>query len=208
MNAATPAEPETIDATDEELVAAILGGPNDAAAAEARTALGALGGVGGLARASPRTLRDVAGIGRVRATRIRAALELARRVDRAHATALTMTDTACVAAWGRSRLAPLDHEELWLLALDGSGELRGARRVAVGGQHGLAVSARDVLRAALLEGASAFVLVHNHPSGDPKPSGEDVAFTRRVFVAAEAVGLPLLDHVVVSRGGFARVEPG
>lgn len=208
MNAITHAEPEAAHATDEEIVAAILGGPNDAAAAEARSALGALGGMSGLARASPRTLRDVAGIGRVRAARIHAALELARRVDRAHATALAMTDTACVAAWGRARLAALDHEELWLLALDGRGELRGARRVAVGGQHGLAVAARDVLRAALLEGASGFVLVHNHPSGDPKPSAEDVAFTHRVFVAAEAVGLPLLDHVVVSRGGFARVEPG
>jgi DNA repair protein RadC len=197
-------------ASDEELVASLLGGPAAAAIEGARAALGSLGGLGGLARASPRTLADVAGIGRARAARLRAALELARRVDRAQITgdSLILGDSAKVAAWARARLMALDHEELWMLALDGRSELRGARRVAAGGHHGLAVAPRDVLRAALLEGASAFVLVHNHPSGDPKPSAEDVAFTHRIFESAEVVGVPLLDHVIVGRSGFARIDPG
>lgn len=202
-------ESGVIGASDEEIVAAVLGGGSAIAGEEARRAVSALG-VGGIARASPSTLADVAGIRRTRAVRLRAALELARRVEReaTEGRGLVLGDSAAVAAWGRARLAALDHEELWLLALDGQSELCGARRLASGGRHGLSVSARDVLRAALLEGATAFVLVHNHPSGDPKPSAEDVAFTHRVFVGSEAVGMPLLDHVVVARGGFARVEPG
>jgi DNA repair protein RadC len=61
------------------------------------------------------------------------------------------------------------------------------------------VGARDVLRAALREAASAFLLVHNHPSGDPSPSDEDVAFTRAVAEGAGTVGTPLLDHVIVAK---------
>ncbi|HEY5242847.1 MAG TPA: JAB domain-containing protein, partial [Polyangiaceae bacterium] len=77
--------------------------------------------------------------------------------------------------------------------------MRAARRVASGGIHGLHVTAREPLRIALREAASAFVLVHNHPSGDPTPSDEDLAFTRAVVEAAAAVGMPMLDHVVVAR---------
>jgi len=108
-------------------------------------------------------------------------------------------DREAVVVWARPRLATLDHEELWVLALDGRHGLRAARRAASGGIHGLHVGARDVLRIALREAASAFVLVHNHPSGDPAPSDEDVAFTRLVSDAASLVGTPLLDHVVIAR---------
>jgi DNA repair protein RadC len=77
--------------------------------------------------------------------------------------------------------------------------MRAARRVASGGIHGLHVAPRDVLRMALREAAAGFVLVHNHPSGDPAPSREDVTFTRMVAEAAAVVGVPMLDHVVVAR---------
>ncbi len=86
-----------------------------------------------------------------------------------------------------------------MLALDGRQGLRAARRVASGGIHGMHVGARDPLRVALREAASAFLLVHNHPSGDPTPSDEDVAFTRSVCDGAAAIAVPLLDHVIVAR---------
>jgi DNA repair protein RadC len=111
--------------------------------------------------------------------------------------------SAAVYGWARPRLAALDHEELWALVLDGHQGLRAARRVAHGGLHGLHVGARDPLRVALRDGGSAFVLVHNHPSGDPAASNEDVRFTAEVARAADVVGVPLLDHVIVARGGYA-----
>jgi len=89
-----------------------------------------------------------------------------------------------------------------VLAIDGRNHMRGARRAAAGGLHGLHVKARDPLRIALREGASAFVLVHNHPSGDPTPSGDDIEFTRAILAGAEAIGTPLIDHVVVARDGY------
>ncbi len=65
---------------------------------------------------------------------------------------------------------------------------------------------RDVLSPALRDGASAIVLVHNHPSGDPTPSPEDIAMTRAVRSAGELVGIPLIDHVVVARGGASSLS--
>ena len=124
--------------------------------------------------ASPRS----AGSGRVKALRVLAGCELGRRAHTRELTRATrdgqgegearrFADFEQVAAWARPRLAALEHEELWLLAVDGRQGARAARRIAAGGIHGLHVSARDVLRAALREAASAFLVVHNHPSGDP-----------------------------------------
>ncbi|HTB71772.1 MAG TPA: DNA repair protein RadC [Polyangiaceae bacterium] len=159
------------------------------------------GGISGLARAGIGELVGRTGVGTAKAARLMAAIELGRRAVTAASRDVTarMPDRAAVEAWAHPRLATLDHEELWLLALDGHHGLRSARRVASGGIHGLHVAARDPLRVALREGASAFVLVHNHPSGDPAPSPEDVAFTRTVERAAGVVGIPLLDHVVIAR---------
>jgi DNA repair protein RadC len=87
--------------------------------------------------------------------------------------------------------------------LDGNQGLRAARQVARGGLHGMHVGPRDPLRLALRDGGSAFVLVHNHPSGDPTASQEDIRFTAHVAQAADVVGVPLLDHVIVARNGYA-----
>lgn len=167
----------------------------------AATLLDECGGVGGLARAGLGELSARQGIGPAKGARLAAAVELGRRA--AFAASLDaspkLPDQHAAVAWARPRLATLDHEELWLLALDGRHGLRAARRVASGGIHGLHVGPRDVLRVAVREAASAFVMVHNHPSGDPAPSQEDVAFTRAVAQAASVVGTPLLDHVIVAR---------
>ncbi len=159
------------------------------------------GGVSGLARAGMGELTQRAGMGVAKGARLAAAVELGRRAALAASldAATKLPDRRAVETWARPRLATLDHEELWLLALDGHHGMRAARRVASGGIHGLHVAARDPLRIALREAASAFVLVHDHPSGDPEPSDEDMAFTRTVAQSAAVVGVPLLDHVIVAR---------
>lgn len=92
-------------------------------------------------------------------------------------------------------------EVMVLFFLDGRNRLVGSEIVAKGGQHGCAVQARDILRSALVSGCSAFVVGHNHPSGNPKPSTEDLDMTAALLAAAKAVGLPMLDHIVVARNG-------
>ena len=193
---------------DADLVALVLGTGHAGAPVGVLAArlVDESGGLGGLSRAGLGALAARPGIGLAKGARIAAAIELGRRIaiDRARPTDAEgrMPTCAAVDAWARPRLSNLDHEELWTLVLDGRHGLRAARRVAMGGLHGLHVTARDPLRIALREGGSAFILVHNHPGGDPAPSEEDLRFTRAVARAAEQVGTPLLDHVIVARGGY------
>jgi DNA repair protein RadC len=192
---------------DAELMALLLGtgrrgepvGPLAAAL------LDEVGGLSGLSRAGLGELATRRGVGTAKAARIAAAVELGRRVTIAAARSAEarFPTSAAVREWAHPRIASLDHEELWALVLDGKQGLRAARRVARGGLHGMHVGARDPLRIALRDGGSAFVLVHNHPSGDPVASWEDVHFTTQVARAADVVGVPLLDHVIVARGGYA-----
>ncbi len=137
------------------------------------------------------------------AIRLLAALELGARAlrDELETQRRRIAGLADVVAWATPLLAALDHEEVWLLGLDGAGGLVQAERVGQGGLHGCSLLPRDVLRPAIRSGASAIILVHNHPSGDPSPSSDDLAMTQALRRAAESVGTPLLDHVIVARRG-------
>jgi DNA repair protein RadC len=165
--------------------------------------LDAAGGLAALARLGPNGIAERRGIGPAKAARVTAALELGRRalVGALQSRPTTLASFDDVVAWARPRFAGLDHEEVWLLGLDGKNHLKAARRIAQGGQHGCALTMRDVLGPALRDAVSAIVLVHNHPSGDPSPSAEDVGMTRALASACDIIGLPLLDHVIVARGG-------
>jgi DNA repair protein RadC len=144
----------------------------------------------------------------VRACRLRAALELGRR---ALAEPVARGDVLACAALVAARmrdLTLLDHEELHALGLDARNRLVVHARVATGALNVVAVEPRDVFRPLLRESAQGFVLVHNHPSGDPEPSDPDRVLTNRLAAAGELVGLTLLDHVVVARGGYFAFASG
>jgi DNA repair protein RadC len=189
---------------DADLVALVLGhGVRGRPVMEvASAALARTGGLEGFGRAGPSLLADVPGLGQAQALRLAAGVEIGRRIqERAAAPRRILRTPAAVAAAFTPRIGALDHEQMWVVALDGRQRLRGARRVAQGGRHGLVVTAREIFTAALGDGASSIVLVHNHPSGAPEPSGADVEMTRAVAHAADVVGVPLLDHVVVTASG-------
>ncbi len=190
---------------DADLLALLIGtgAEGESAVGVASRILDTSGGIGGLLRQGGHGLATRRGIGPAKAVRILAALELGRRAAE-HSLAErreSIVSFDSVVAWARPRLATLEHEEVWLLALDGRNGLRAAMRVAQGGVHGCALTPRDVLRPAVRDGAAAIILLHNHPSGDPTPSAEDARMTAALAVACEAVGIELLDHVVVARGG-------
>lgn len=189
---------------DVDLLTLLLGSgcAGESALLSAAALLDRSGGLEGIARLGPHALA-LRGIGPAKATRVAAAVELGRRaLLRSLAEEREVFDCfERVAHWAMPRLATLEHEEVWLLSLDGKYGLKSARRIAQGGLHGCALLTRDVLSPALRDGASAIVLVHNHPSGDPTPSPEDIAMTRAVRAAGELVSVPLIDHVVVARTG-------
>ena len=199
--------------SDVELLALLLGTGSigESVTELAGDLIEAAGGLEGLVRSAPHGLSVRRGLGPAKATRLVAALELGRRATfraLAHRSPVLGSFDAVV-GWARPRFAGLDHEEVWLLAVDGRNGLKSARRVAQGGLHGAALTTRDVLGPALRDAASAILLVHNHPSGDPRPSTEDVGMTRALASACDVVGVPLLDHIIVARGGaFSMLESG
>jgi DNA repair protein RadC len=190
---------------DAELVALLLGTGTETepVSSLALALLDRSGGLCGMLQLGPHALAHSRGVGPAKAARLVAAIELGRRAMlRAMAEERTVIGHFDAAvAWARPRLATLEHEEVWLLVLDAKNGLKSARRVAQGGLHGCALTARDVLSPAVRDAASAILLVHNHPSGDPKPSPEDFQMTRTLGKACELIGIPLLDHVIVARGG-------
>lgn len=194
--------------SDSELLALVLG-TGSAGQPVTKLAAGLLdevGGLEGLARAGPHGLSLCRGLGPAKAARVSAAIELGRRVTLGGLSLRApLSSFEDVVAWARPRFAGLDHEEVWLFSLDGQNGLKAARRIAQGGQHGCALTTRDVLGPALRDAASAILLLHNHPSGDPRPSSEDLGMTRALAGACRIVGLTLLDHVIVARGGASSV---
>lgn len=196
-----------IDAlSDADLIALLLGTglPGRPVGRLAADVLEASGGLLGLAREGALGA-DTVGLGEAKRARIDAAFALGRRV--AALVALprppSLLDPAAVARWARAELGLHAHEELWAVVLDARHAPIGVRRLAQGSSLGCATSQRDVLRAVLRAGGSGFVLVHNHPSGDPTPSPEDTRTTLALARAGETIGVPLVDHVIVGNASHA-----
>ena len=190
--------------SDADLVAILLGAmiTGEPAVMVASGLLDRWGGLEGLARLGPASLASQPEVGSIKAMRFVAAVELGWRVfERAARPRERVGAPAMVAKWFGARIGGLDHEEMWVLSLDGLNGLLGAKRVAQGARHGCSVTARDILRLGLADGAYTILLVHNHPGGDPAPSEQDIAMTKAVAAAADVVGIPLKDHVIVSRAG-------
>ncbi len=92
------------------------------------------------------------------------------------------------------------------IMLDGRNKVTSIVTLAQGGMHGATLAPRDVLRAVLVAHGAAFILAHNHPSGDPTPSEQDITTTRAISRACAAIGMPLLDHIVVTRSPMAHAS--
>ncbi len=163
-------------------------------------------GLATMARLDAESIVDACGVSLDKAKQVHAALELARQValEERMARGVSLMSPEAGYAFMKPRIAHLDWEELWLLALDGNNNLRGMRRLAKGGMTGLAIATEDILRAALLAGGRGFILCHNHPSNDPTPSAQDLAFTRKVSEAVRPIGIQFLDHIVIARRGYAQ----
>ncbi|HVL91538.1 MAG TPA: DNA repair protein RadC [Actinomycetota bacterium] len=197
---------------DHELLALVLrnGSAAEGVVALAQRLLADAGGVGGLSRLGPRELARVPGVGEAKAAGVVAAFELARRSMAAMAMERAqITGPADAAALLVPRLAHLDHEESIVLVLDRRHRLLRGVVVGVGGVAHAPMEPREVLQAALREPAAATVLVaHNHPSGDPEPSSDDLAVTQRLEQAAKLVGLDFLDHLIVASRGWRSLRTG
>lgn len=189
--------------TDEELIAVLVADnqQDDKALVSAKALIEECGTTIELSRIDSSRLRMVAGIGRLRAARLKAAMELGRRVALADGLASeTITSDADVVRIMEPLLASLQHEECWALYLASSGRVVERLRISQGGVQATIVDCKLIIKRAIELLATQIVLVHNHPSGSAEPSRQDIELTERVAEAAKLFDMRLLDHVIIAHG--------
>ena len=186
---------------DNELVAIVLGSGRAATSALdlANAVLTSAGGIDGLARARHDELTQVSGIGSARAAQVLAAVELGRRtLTRAGRQRVQVTSPRAVAELLLPLYGNRPVEQFGVVLLDTKHRVMRTTVVTVGTVDASIVHPREVFGAAAAAGAAALVLFHNHPSGDPKPSPDDVVLTRRLVAAGELMGIEVIDHVILA----------
>lgn len=187
--------------TDAELVALILrsGGRDTSAIALAEGLLAEHGGISGLARKAPNELCHERLMGPAKASALVAGFELARRLQlQPSVEARAVRGPEDIVALAKAHLHRQDREECLVVVLDPRKRVLRVECLTVGTDDRCLLSPRDVLRAVLKHQGAALALVHTHPSGDPRPSSEDIVATRGLQTASEAVGVELIDHVVIA----------
>lgn len=190
--------------SDEELVAAVIAESpsDDAAVVTARAVVAECGGrLAGVAACDLARLRMVAGLGKAKALRLKAAVEIGSRVAQSSAAAhdVIASDKDVVRIM-EPIIGALQHEECWVLYLASSGRVLERMRISQGGVQSTVVDCRLIIKRALELLAVQIVIVHNHPSGTPEPSAQDITLTERVTEAAALFDIRLLDHVIISHG--------
>ena len=195
--------------SQQELLACVLGRgvAGESVLVSAQRLLSTFGNVSGIRDASIEELSRVHGIGLAKATQLKAALELSRRLEQAaqppHAT---ITDYHDVVRLVEARLARATKEHFLALLLDARHRVLRIADIAVGSLTASLVHPREVFHEAITAHAAALILVHNHPSGDPTPSEEDLALTERLIEAGRLLGMDVLDHVIIGHGRHVSLQ--
>ena len=187
--------------SDVELIALLLGGGRSMQRAQA--VLDGVGGLAGLSRACAHELRELPGIGDAGATALAAVIELKRRIDRlALPWGAVVSTPREVVSFLRSVFHGATQEQFVILGLDARQRVRMLRTVGVGTLDRVEVHPREVFRPLIRAGMHSCVIAHNHPSGDATPSESDVLLTERMVGVGQFIGIPVIDHIVVSDHGF------
>ena len=186
---------------DNELLALVLAGGSAArdALSVANELLDRFGGLRGLTRTAPDDLRLVRGVGLARAAQVLAAVELGRRtLVREAAERPRLGTPRQIAALLLPQYGARPVEHFGVVTLDTKHRMLRVRIVSIGCLDSTVVHPREVFREATAASAAAIVLFHNHPSGDPGPSPDDVALTARMVRAGAIMGIDVLDHVILA----------
>ena len=161
--------------------------------------------------ADGRTLQDLAGmspaefkafqVGHARASAIIAALELSRRLQPLDAQPVIRTPED-VAKRFFSKFRDVKHEEFWTLLLSSSNRIVSERKITSGTLNTSLVHPRECFKPAIRESAASVIFLHNHPSGNPEPSAEDIAVTKQLVESGRILGIPVHDHIIIAGTSF------
>ncbi|MFP6617205.1 MAG: DNA repair protein RadC [Candidatus Hydrogenedentota bacterium] len=160
-----------------------------------------------LSRASLEDLQQVKAIGKVKAIEIKSALELGKRLANLTEKSRTRIESAKnVADLLMLRYKDNETEVFKCLLLNTKNDVLKVLDISLGGLDGTMADPKDVFRQAVREGATGVVACHNHPSGDPKPSPEDIAVTKRLLEAGDVLGIRVLGHVIFGDGTYTSLK--
>lgn len=198
--------------SDSELLAVILrtGSRGECSTELAKRLLLHLPGkcISGLFQSSLEQLREIKGIGRVKAIQLLCLTEITKRMLKSHTAGqgLCFHEPEQIAAHFIPVMGFLETEQVRLVVLNGRNAMVNDVVLSNGSFVSAMASPREVFYYALKHKAVSVILLHNHPSGDPSPSKEDLALTRRIARTGELIGIPLLDHIVIGAGRYVSLK--
>lgn len=164
-------------------------------------------GLEGLQRVTFPELCQVDGVGPAKAAQIKAAIELGGRIaSKQPGDRVVITSPQDVADQVQYRMVSLEQEELWVLLLDSRNHLIRTEQLYRGSLNSSSVRPAEIFKSGIRHNAASLIIVHNHPSGDPSPSPEDIQLTRMLIEAGTMLEMPILDHVIVGARGVSSIK--
>lgn len=163
-------------------------------------------GLKGLAQADFAQLTDLPGIGAAKACQIMAAFELGKRVAMFSNNKPVIRHPTDLFEYFRDQMSLLPKEVFRVVALDTKNRIVKEQIISEGTLNASLVHPRDVFRMAVVNSAASIILLHNHPSGDPAPSQEDIAITKRLVEAGKMMDIQVLDHLIIGGGRFVSLN--
>ena len=154
----------------------------------------------GIEKAGISEICQVPGIGKAKAAEIKAAIEIGRRHQKPSLSGASLCSSQDVVEYYRPRMRDLKKEVFKCVMLDTKNRIIRDEEVSAGSLSASIVHPRETFKAAIRESAAALIFIHNHPSGDTRPSQEDILLTRRLMQAGEVLGIQVLDHIIVGDG--------
>ncbi len=195
--------------SNSELIAILIrvGVAGESAVSLASRLLAQFGGLPGVGRASYGELCEIKGLSDAKACQIIAAMEVGRRLVSLHPDdRRTVGSPEDVFNLVGAEMSLHDQEHLRVLILDVKNQVRGVHEIYKGNVSSAAVRVAEVLRPAIRENCPSVIVVHNHPSGDPSPSPEDVLITRQIRTGGEMMDIALLDHIIIGGNRWASLK--
>jgi DNA repair protein RadC len=169
--------------------------------------LGQFGGLLGLQRASYDELHTVFGVGPAKAAQLKAAIELGRRLTLETAGECpTINSPADAAGLVMYEMSALPREQLRVMLLNTRNQVLEIKTLYQGSLNSSTVRVGEIFKQAIIKDSAAAIIVHNHPSGDPTPSPDDVALTRAIIEAGKLLDISVLDHLVIGSGRFVSLK--
>jgi DNA repair protein RadC len=182
------------------------GAPGENAVQVAQRLLDAFGGVTGLHRAAFEEVCAQHGIGTAKAAQIKSALELGYRMKHESLEKATIHSPEEAAQLILHDMGALEQEELWVILLDTRNKLISIENIYRGSLNSSQVRVGELFKNAIRRNSASLIVAHNHPSGDPTPSPDDIAVTRAIVEAGKLLDVDVLDHLVIGSGKFISMK--